>query len=57
MMHDLDTRFDNLDRIVDYLVKQLGLVEDKSNSNSQRAADKFERDAKELRRATTEHKN
>ena len=47
-MHDLDVRFENQDRIINYLIQQIGSFENAINNSNRRVSDLQERDRDSL---------
>jgi hypothetical protein len=48
LMHDLDARFDNQDRMINYLIQQLSSFEQTINNSNRRVSDLQERDRDSL---------
>jgi len=47
-MHDLDVRFENQDRMINYLIQQIGSFENAINNSNRRVSDLQERDRDSL---------
>ena len=55
-MHDLDARFENQDRMINYLIQQLGAFEQTVSNSNRRVSDLQERDRDSILRVRNDLK-